>query len=45
MDKCNMCDVETKYSRDTHIHNRRHYIEGAGQLCEPCWNNIYKKEE
>ena len=42
-DKCSMCDVETKYTKDTHINNRAHYVEGAGQLCRKCWNNTYKE--
>tara|TARA_Y100001963_G_scaffold113434_1_gene157115 strand:+ start:370 stop:621 length:252 start_codon:yes stop_codon:yes gene_type:complete len=45
IDTCNMCDAETPYTRDTHINQRQHYIEGAGQLCEHCWVDIYKVGE
>ena len=40
-DKCVMCGIKTDYDKDTHIHNRKHYIEGAGQMCSPCHQRIY----
>lgn len=39
-DLCISCDTETEYTHDTDIELRERYIEGAGQLCEPCYNNI-----
>ena len=42
-DKCVTCDVETKYSRHDHIEYRIGYIEGAGQLCLDCFDDIYIK--
>ena len=40
-DKCVSCDCETPYDKDEHIDKRFCYIEGAGQLCERCWDKIY----
>ena len=42
MDKCVSCGKETEYPKNTHIDYRMYYIEGAGQLCEFCFNKIYK---
>jgi|21_taG_2_1085346.scaffolds.fasta_scaffold133240_3 hypothetical protein len=41
LDKCVMCGAKTEYTMDTHIDNRKHYIEGAGQMCGPCHQRIY----
>tara|TARA_Y100000590_G_scaffold405871_1_gene494555 strand:- start:840 stop:1121 length:282 start_codon:yes stop_codon:yes gene_type:complete len=40
-DKCVMCGAKTEYDKDTHIDNRKYYIEGAGQMCEGCHTRIY----
>ena len=40
-DMCVSCNKKTKYHKNENIHNRMHYIEGAGQLCENCWIDIY----
>ena len=40
-DKCVMCGAKTEYDEDVHIHNRKYYIEGAGQMCMPCHQRIY----
>ena len=42
-DKCISCGKETEYSITTHIDQRKHYIEGAGQLCPGCYVKTYKK--
>ena len=44
-DKCVSCDVETKYSEHDHIDFRIGYIEGAGQLCLDCYDDIYIKSK
>jgi hypothetical protein len=41
-DNCVMCGEKTKYKRTDHIDIREHYVEGAGQLCEKCYEEIYK---
>jgi hypothetical protein len=38
MDTCVLCGKETEYPKKLHIDYRMHYIEGAGQLCEECFN-------
>lgn len=41
---CVHCGRETDYSRQTPIQDRIGYIEGAGQLCRDCHNEVYSKE-
>ena len=43
-DNCVTCDKETPYSIDDHIDMRIGYIEGAGQLCFDCYDEIYVKK-
>ena len=40
-DRCVMCSAKTEYDIDTHIDNRKYYIEGAGQMCRGCHTRIY----
>ena len=40
-EKCVSCGVETPYTINTHIDLRKHYVEGAGQLCTGCYEKIY----
>jgi recombinational DNA repair protein (RecF pathway) len=42
-EKCVNCKAETNVPVNKHIDLRKFYVEGAGQLCEECWNKIYKK--
>jgi len=44
-DNCVSCGEETEYYKDTHIDFRKHYIEGAGQLCSKCYGEIYGKQK
>ena len=44
-DCCVACGKETEYAKDTHIDARKHYIEGAGQLCPECDAEIYGPQE
>jgi|TARA_B100001964_G_C13716885_1_gene372819 hypothetical protein len=44
-DKCVSCKKETRYDEFDHIDFRNFYIEGAGQLCPECYNEIYEKKE
>jgi len=37
-DLCVICGKETPYDRETHIDKRLHYVEGAGQCCDECYN-------
>jgi len=40
-DKCVCCDIDTSYEKEIHIDFRIGYIEGAGQLCLDCYDDIY----
>ena len=42
-DKCVLCGKETEYNKETHIDERMWYVESAGQLCEECWERVYRK--
>ena len=44
-DKCVSCDEVTQYSKFDHIDYRIGYIEGAGQLCLNCYDEIYVKKK
>jgi hypothetical protein len=39
-DNCFICGEQTPYSYDTSMDYRDHYIEGAGQLCKTCYDNL-----
>jgi hypothetical protein len=41
-DLCVNCGTKTIYKTERHIDTRRHYIEGAGQLCDPCGEALDK---
>ena len=40
-EKCVMCGAKTRYYKHEHIDTRKHYIQGAGQMCNPCHQIIY----
>ena len=40
---CVVCNTDTGIPKNTHVNNRPFYIEGGGQLCGKCYNNIYGK--
>jgi len=40
-DKCVSCGVDSLYEEWEHIDNRIGYIEGSGQLCLDCFDEIY----
>ena len=41
-DPCVCCGIETQYDEFDHIDFRYFYVEGAGQLCVKCFDDIYK---
>lgn len=43
-DRCVICYAETPYTKDTPIEEREFYIEGCGQLCENCYQEIKAEE-
>lgn len=43
-DKCVLCGKDSPYEMDVNIDYRNGYIEGAGQLCENCWDAGTERE-
>ena len=41
-DRCIRCKKKTIYPVDTPINERKHYKEGAGQLCPECEVELYE---
>ena len=44
-DKCVSCNQDTLYNKHDHVDFRMGYIEGAGQLCLNCYDEIYVKKD
>ena len=44
-DKCVNCEKETPYHMDVNIDYRDYYVEGAGQLCEDCYNKLLSSKK
>ena len=42
-DKCVICNKESLYDKDEHIDFRIGYIQGSGQLCLGCYDELYIK--
>ena len=42
-DKCVICNTDTQYDEFNHIDMRYFYVEGCGQLCPKCYNDIENK--
>ena len=40
-EKCIVCQVDTYLPVNTPIDQRNFYVEGSGQLCQKCWDEIY----
>ena len=43
-DVCVRCGKTTVYDESVPIEQRKHYIEGSGQLCVECWQILYGEE-
>ena len=41
IEKCVSCGEDTPYKFSENIYTRNWYVEGAGQLCEPCYTKTY----
>jgi hypothetical protein len=41
-DKCVICYEESLYDKEEHIDFRIGYVEGVGQLCLDCYEDIWK---
>ena len=44
VEECVRCGKETPYMINTPVTLRLYYVEGSGQLCEACFNKLYKGE-
>jgi hypothetical protein len=44
-DLCVLCKTKTPYKTETRVDMRNNYIEGCGQLCDGCYNQIFLEEE
>ena len=44
VEECVRCGKETPYMINTPVTVRLYYVEGSGQLCEACFNKLYKGE-
>ena len=44
-DTCISCGAETPYHHDVNIEYRSHYVEGAGQMCKGCWDDLCSSGE
>lgn len=41
-DVCVVCGEDTLIPKDRPVDLRPNYVEGAGQLCSKCWNEVYR---
>jgi len=41
MENCVSCGEETRVPKILNTDARAFYVEGAGQLCESCYNKVY----
>ena len=44
-ERCVSCDINTNVPKALDITYRKWYIQGAGQLCEECYNFLYPKKQ
>jgi len=40
-----LCGRKTGVLKKTPIDERECYVEGCGQLCQACWEDIYKENQ
>jgi len=43
MERCVYCNKLTNVPKDLHVDLRDYYIEGVGQLCVKCYNEINER--
>ena len=44
LERCVLCHKVVPVRRDEPVSERQFYIEGAGQLCEDCYQSIHWEE-
>ena len=42
LEVCVYCGEKTDVKKNTHIDERKYYVEGCGQLHEKCYSVVYK---
>jgi hypothetical protein len=42
---CALCQQATEIEKETPSYMRKHFIDGAGQLCEHCYEEIAQNKE
>lgn len=40
-DFCVSCGIDTGVHKETHLDHRAFYVQGAGQMCKTCYDDIY----
>jgi len=40
IDRCIICNKKTPYKKSTSIFARLYYVEGIGQLCKKCYDEL-----
>lgn len=38
---CILCGSKTGISKTAPLNTRKYYVDGCGQLCRECWNELY----
>lgn len=41
IERCVICRSSTDYTKNQSIHERKYYVECAGQLCAKCYKKLY----
>ena len=44
IEHCVNCGDETPYDWFTDINERMWFVEGSGQMCCKCWNEVYMEK-
>ena len=44
-DTCVICHEETEYAEMDHVLARNFYVDGAGQLCQACFDKHYHEKQ
>jgi hypothetical protein len=42
---CVSCGLNTHIEKNLDVTLRLHYVDGAGQLCKDCYDNVFKGRE
>jgi len=45
LEKCVCCGTVTAYFKNTSVKNRLYYVNGCGQLCKKCHDELFRKQQ